>query len=74
MLLQPIDMYRHEATNGNQDPNNSCCPLQCRSNEYRACMQLLRRLGLVEARQLLLELREEVLSGRHEVRQGACAC
>ena len=47
-------------------------PLKRISRMYAT--QLLRRLGLVEARQLLLELREEVLSGRHEVRQGACAC
>jgi hypothetical protein len=35
-------------------------------------MQLLPGFCLVESRDLLLELREEVLSGRHEVRHGAC--
>jgi hypothetical protein len=30
-------------------------------------MQLLRRLGLVDVRELLLELRKEVLPSRHEV-------
>ena len=33
-------------------------------------MQRLCRFALVEARKLLLELREEVLPGRHQVRHG----
>jgi hypothetical protein len=35
-------------------------------------MRLLRGFGLVETSYLLLELREEVLAGWHEVCHGAC--
>ena len=39
----------------------------------KLCMRLLRRLGLLNRRDLLLELREEVLARRHQVRHVACA-
>lgn len=37
-------------------------------NKMPVCMQLLRRFDLVHSGELLLQLREEVLTGGHEVR------
>jgi hypothetical protein len=39
----------------------------------KLCIHLLRRLGLLNCRKLLLELRKEVLARWHQVRHVACA-
>lgn len=53
-------------------PKNACNAYPNAAETIIACLQLLRCFGLVQRRQLLLELREEVLSRCHEMRHGAC--